>query len=174
MTRAYLDKFTRRGRSWLQDSQGRDLFARLADDGDQVVGAFCGNPHPLMVHWAGKRYETCAGEGCLHCMSGKKPQFRVLLNFYVPAERSMKVIAGGTGWFQNVYQLWKDYGTDGLLYRVTRHGRAGDCQTRYTIEPHETMTDGERAMVAGCLTHDLAQVARGQGGGRATTGRLAA
>jgi hypothetical protein len=57
-----MDKFTRRGRSWLRDSQGRDLFVKLANDGDQVVGAF-----------------------------------RMLLKFYVPAERSMKVIAGGAG-----------------------------------------------------------------------------
>jgi hypothetical protein len=100
-------------------------------------------------------------------MAGKKTQLRVLLNFYVPAERSMKVIAGGTAWFQSVY------GTDGLFSSMTSHGKAGDQQKRHTVEPHQAMTDEERITVAGCLPHELARVARGQAGGW-DSGRLAA
>jgi hypothetical protein len=38
-------------------SQG-GIFVRLANDGDKVVGAFCGEPFAREVVWTGERYET--------------------------------------------------------------------------------------------------------------------
>jgi hypothetical protein len=52
------------------------IFVRLANDGDKVVGVFCGEPDAREVHWTGERYEECAGEACAHCKAGTKVTLR--------------------------------------------------------------------------------------------------
>ena len=37
------------------------IFVRLANDGDTVVGAFCGEPDSREVHWTGDMYADCSG-----------------------------------------------------------------------------------------------------------------
>ena len=56
-----------------------DIFVRLANDGDKVVGAFLGDPLAREVHWNGERYEECPGpeSKCSHCAESKRPSLRV-------------------------------------------------------------------------------------------------
>jgi len=68
------------------------IFVRLANNGDKIVGAFCGDPYAREVIWTGERYEQFDENNSAH--QGKRPSLRVMLNFYVPAEGAMKVIEG--------------------------------------------------------------------------------
>ena len=60
------------------------IFVRLANNGDKIVGAFCGEPYAREVIWTGERYEQFDENNSAH--QGKRPSLRVMLNFYVPAE----------------------------------------------------------------------------------------
>jgi hypothetical protein len=152
-------------------------FVRLANDGDKVVGAFCGEPFPREVHWAGDKYEDCAGPGCAHCEGGKKPGFRAMLNFFVPAESAMKVFEGSSAWYENVVRVRAKYGLDKWLFEIERHGGAGDPKTTYSVLPETRIDDAMAAKIAAAELHDLAALAGGGGGANgasspAPTGRL--
>lgn len=134
------------------------IFIRLTNDGDKIVGAFCGEPHAKEVHWTGEKYEECKGEGCPYCAGGKRPSLRVLLNFYVPADKEMRVIEGGTVWFKDVLKVRDKYGLDKWLFEVERHGDAGDPKTSYSILPEEKIDDAQRAAIAAAERHDLANI----------------
>jgi len=137
------------------------IFVRLANNGDKVVGAFCGEPFAREVHWTGERYGECTGEGCSYCGTGKKPSLRVMLNFYVPAENAMKVYEGGTRWFKDLLKVRGKYGLDSWLFEVERHGEAGSTKTTYSILP-EVKIDGElRARMDAAELIDLAGLASG-------------
>jgi len=138
------------------------IFIRLAGDGDKVVGAFCGEPYPREVHWTGEKYVECEGEACEHCKPGKRPSLRVMLNFFVPAEGEMKVIEGGTVWFNDVLKVRRKYGLDNWLFEIERHGEAGDPKTTYSILPEEKI-DGElRAQIEAVDLHDLEGIGSGE------------
>lgn len=139
------------------------IFIRLANDGDKVVGVFCGEPYAREVHWNGERYEECAGPDtrCPACAEGKKPSLRVAMNFYVPAERAMKVIEGGSTWFKDLFKCRDKYGLESWTFEVERHGAAGDPKTTYTILPDEKLTDEQRAEIANVQLHDLPRVVSG-------------
>lgn len=141
------------------------IFIRLANDGDKVVGTFCGEPHAREVHWNGERYEECAAPDarCAACAEGKKPSLRVAMNFYVPAERAMKVIEGGSTWFKDLFKCRDKYGLDKWTFEVERHGAAGDPKTTYTILPDEKLTDEQRAEINAAQLHDLVRVVAGGG-----------
>lgn len=140
------------------------IFVRLANHGDKVVGAFCGEPYAREVHWTGERYEECTGEGCTHCGTGKKPSLRVMLNFFVPAENAMKIYEGGTRWFKDLLKIRGKYGLDSWLFEVERHGEAGSTKTTYSILP-EIKVDGElRAKIDAAELNDLAGLAGGDEG----------
>ena len=140
------------------------IFVRLANHGDKVVGAFCGEPYAREVHWTGERYEECTGEGCPHCGTGKKPSLRVMLNFYVPAESAMKIYEGGTRWFKDLLKIRGKYGLDSWLFEIERHGEAGSTKTTYSILP-EVKVDGElRAKIDAAELNDLAGLAGGDEG----------
>jgi hypothetical protein len=146
------------------------IFVRLANHGDKVVGAFCGEPYAREVHWTGERYEECTGEGCTHCGTGKKPSLRVMLNFFVPAESAMKIYEGGTRWFKDLLKIRGKYGLDSWLFEVERHGEAGSTKTTYSILP-EVKVDGDlRAKIDAIEPHDLASLASGDEGSTASAG----
>ena len=143
------------------------IFVRLVNNGDKVVGAFCGEPCAREVHWTGERYEECTTEGCPHCGTGKKPSLRVMLNLYVPAESAMKVYEGGTRWFKDLLKIRGKYGLNNWLFEIERHGEAGSTKTTYSILP-EVKVDGElRARLDAAEPHDLASLAGGDEGGAA-------
>lgn len=138
-------------------AQAGGIFVRLANNGDKVVGAFCGDPHTREVVWLGDHYEIFDADK----HKDKKPNLRVSINFYVPAEGKMKVIEGGTQWFKDVLKLREKYGLDTWLFEIERHGEAGDTKTKYTLLP-ETKIDADlRARMAPVLLHDLASLGVG-------------
>jgi hypothetical protein len=139
-------------------SQG-GIFVRLANDGDKVVGAFCGEPFAREVVWTGDRYETY--DAAVH--TDKRPSLRVSLNFYVPAENAMKVIEGGTVWFKDVLKIRDKYGVDKWLFEIERHGEAGNPKTTYSLLPEEKVTDELKAKIAACELHDLERLANSHG-----------
>ena len=137
------------------------IFIRMTGNGDRVIGAFCGEPFPREVVWTGDRYETYDPD--LH--TDKRSSLRVMINFYVPAERDMKVIEGGVAWFKDVLKVRDKYGLDKWLFEVERHGEAGDPKTTYTILPEEKLTAEFRDEIAGAGPHDLGALVSGDGGG---------
>ncbi|MBN1773205.1 MAG: hypothetical protein JXB32_18205 [Deltaproteobacteria bacterium] len=141
------------------------IFVRLANDGDKVVGAFLGDPLPREVHWTGERYEECTGaeNKCSQCAESKRPSLRVSMNFYVPAEKAVKVIEGGSTWFKDLLKCRDKYGLDRWTFEVERHGASGDPKTSYTILPDERLTDEQRGHLAGLQLHDLQKVVSGGG-----------
>ena len=75
------------------------IFVRLQNDGDKVVGVFCGEPHAREVFWDGQKYLDTAPEG-----APAKATLRVSLNFFVIAEGAMKIIEGNTTWFKDSHR----------------------------------------------------------------------
>lgn len=145
------------------------IFVRLANNGDKIVGAFCGEPYAREVIWTGERYEQFDENNSAH--QGKRPSLRVMLNFYVPAEGAMKVIEGGTVWFKDVLKVRDKYGLDKWLFEIERHGDAGDPKTTYSILPEEKLDDEMRARIAAAEPHDLKSIGAGNddGDGKSTT-----
>lgn len=135
------------------------IFVRLANNGDKIVGAFCGEPYAREVIWTGERYEQFDENNSAH--QGKRPSLRVMLNFYVPAEGAMKVIEGGTVWFKDVLKVRDKYGLDKWLFEIERHGDAGDPKTTYSILPEEKLDDEMRARIAAAEPHDLRSIGAG-------------
>jgi len=137
------------------------VFVRLANNGDKVVGAFCGEPHAREVHWTGERYEECTGDGCSFCAGGKKPSLRVMLNFYVPAEGAMKVYETGTRVFRDLLKLRAKYGLQSWLFEIERHGEAGSTKTRYSVLPEAQIDAALRAQIDAAELNDLANLGAG-------------
>jgi len=164
---------------------GSGLFVRLANDRDKVVGVFVGDPYARETHWTGERYEVCTGEGCSICAEGKRPNLRVSMNFYVPAERDLKIIEGGVTWFKDLLKARDKYGLDKWLFEIERHGAAGDPKTSYTILPEEKLTPEQIKEIDTLRLHDLPKVVLGgsdnfdsydkggSGGGETIDARLA-
>ena len=160
-----------------QHANAGGIFIRLTNNGDKVVGAFCGEPHAREVHWTGERYEECQGDGCPHCAGGKRPSLRVMLNFFVPDEGEMKIIEGGTTWFKDVLKVKSKYGIDKWLFEVERHGESGDPRTVYSILPEEKIDAEMRARIEAAELHDLASIGssdgdEGDGGGKPSGGPI--
>lgn len=142
-----------------QHANSGGIFVRLANNGDKIVGAFCGEPYAREVIWTGERYEQFDEANAAH--QGKRPSLRVMLNFFVPAENAMKVIEGGTVWFKDVLKVRDKYGLDKWLFEIERHGDAGDPKTTYSILPEEKLDDEMRARIAAAEIHDLKSIGTG-------------
>jgi hypothetical protein len=136
------------------------IFVRLANDGDKVVGAFCGEPDAREVHWTGERYEECAGPGCALCGAGTRPSLRVTINFWVAAENAMKVMEGGTMWFRDVLAVKDKYGLDRWTFEVKRVGKPKDPKTKYAILPETNLDEATKKRIAACPLHELAALGR--------------
>ncbi|MCG8423337.1 MAG: hypothetical protein MJE77_36005 [Proteobacteria bacterium] len=136
-----------------QHALQNSVFIRLANHGDKVVGAFCGEPFARETIWTGERYETYDETNPEH--TGKRPGLRVAVNFYVPAETAMKVMEGGSLWFKDVLKVRDKYGLDKWTFEIERHGEAGDSKTRYTILPESEIDEGLRAKIHAVKLHDL-------------------
>ena len=144
-----------------EHATSKNIFIRLANNGDKVVGVFCGDPFPNEVVWNGERYETFDPE--IH--TDKPPSLRVMVNFYVPAEHRMRVVEGGLTWFQSVVRVRDEYGLDKRLFQIERHGQAGDPLTVSAITPKDEITDALQREIAAAGLHDLAALVAGRGDG---------
>jgi hypothetical protein len=142
-------------------------FVRLQNDGDKIVGVFCGEPYAREVYWDGEKYSDTAPEG-----GGAKASLRVALNFYVPAEGAMKVIEGGTAWFKDVIEIREKYGIEKWIFEVKRRGKKGDPKTKYSILPETQVDDAMRARMKALPLHDLGSL--GAEGDRETAGASSA
>ena len=111
------------------------IFVRLQNDGDKIVGVFCGEPFAKEVYWDGQKYSDTPPEGV-----AAKPSLRVSLNFYVPAEGAMKIIEGGTAWFKDVLDVKDKYGLDKWSFEIKRRGKKGDPKTKYRSCPTRRST----------------------------------
>ncbi|MEZ4229068.1 MAG: hypothetical protein R3B89_07890 [Polyangiaceae bacterium] len=136
------------------------LFIRLGNDGDKVVGAFCGDPYPREVIWTGERYETYDASNPDHHVEGQRPSFRVALNFYVPAENTMKVLEVGTKTFKDILQCREKYTLEGWTFEVKRHGEG--TRTTYSVLPERQVDDVLRAKLNETELHDLHAIAGGR------------
>ncbi len=144
------------------------IFVRLVNNGDKIVGAFCGEPHAREVHWTGEKYEKCTGDAnCPICKTGKKPSLRVALNLFSLAEKSMKVIEGGAVWFRDILKVRDKYGLATWIFEVERHGEAKDPKTTYSILPEVKLSEEQKALIAAVKLHDLEAVCAGTQNGNA-------
>ncbi len=91
----------------------------------------------------------------------KPPILRISLNFYMPAENSMKIIEGGTYWFNDISALRDKYGLDNFLFEVQRRGDKGNTKTRYVILPDAQINDELRSTIQNTPLHDLEKIAAG-------------
>lgn len=135
-------------------SQG-GIFVRLENDGDKIVGAFCGDPHPREVIWTGEGYEPYDEDNPDH--KGKRPALKVAINFFVPGD-GMKIYEGGTRWFQDLLKVREKYGLDNWTFEIERKGAKGDTKTKYTLLPEDKIDAALRAQIAAAELHDLANM----------------
>jgi hypothetical protein len=135
------------------------IFVRLQNDGDKVVGVFCGEPYAKEVYWDGQKYSDTRPEG-----SAAKASLRVSLNIFVPAEGAMKIIEGGTAWFKDVLAVKDKYSLEKFSFEVTRRGKKGDPKTKYTILPDAPVDDAMRARIGAAGLHDLGSIGSGSDG----------
>ena len=137
------------------------LFIRLQNNGDKVVGVFVGEPLARDVLWTGERYEVFDDKNPAH--AGKRPSFRVSVNFWDTAERRMKVIEGGIAWFKDVLKVRDKYGLDDWSFEIERHGDSGDPKTTYSILPDQRLTDEQKQEIARAKLNDLTNAGSGEG-----------
>jgi len=131
------------------------VFVRLSNDGDKVVGAFCGEPFAREVLWTGEKYETYDPKNPEHQLEGKRPSLRVALNFYVPSENVMKVIEVGTQTFKDILRCRDKYTLTGWLYEIERHGEARSSRTTYSVLPEKQIDSELRGKLERAELNDL-------------------
>lgn len=146
----------------MADKHSNSIFVRLTNDGDKIVGVFCGDPHPREVVWTGEKYLDAENpEAAKHRQKGRQPSLRVALNLYVPADDAVKIYEMGTVVFKDVLKLREKYGLDKWAFEIERHGSKGDNKTSYTILPEHKLDDATLKKIAGLELHDLAKVTAG-------------
>jgi len=121
-------------------SQG-SIFVRLQNDGDAVVGVFCGEPYAREVYWDGEKYVEATADGPPAGATAKTPSLRVALNFYVPSEGTMKIVEGGTQWFRDLVNVREKYGLDKWLFEIKRHGKANGLAVRRPMYSGKSVAD---------------------------------
>ncbi len=138
-----------------QYTESGGLFIRLKNDGDSVLGVFCGDPHKRLVHWIdGSSYE-CTGEKCEHCSDGDKAKVRFMINFYATELKEMKIYEGGITWFKSVCKVRAKYGIDKRIFEIQRQGGAGDPKTTYTVLPDSEITPDIQQAIDKCPLNNL-------------------
>lgn len=138
-------------------AQAGGIFVRLANDGDKVVGAFCGEPHAREVVWNGTHFE--AFDPDKH--KNTRPALRVMINIYVPAEGRTKIIEVSSSVYRDICQLRRKYTTDKWLFEIERHGAAGSPRTKFSVLPDSQIDPELAARVAAAERHDLANIGVG-------------
>lgn len=142
-----------------RQSEKGGIFVRLKDNGNKVVGAFCGDPFAKEVVWTGQRYEEFDPANPAH--KGERVSLKVSLNFFVPTEGKMKVIEGSAAFFKSIVKVKEKYGLDNWLFEIERQGDAGDPKTKYSILPEEKINTDLRAQMNKAELHDLASIGAG-------------
>ena len=139
-------------------ASGDSIFVRLSEDGDRIVGVFLGEPCAREIVWTGTEYQNY--DPAKH--PGERPQLKIALNFFIPADGSLKIIEGGPVWFKDVLKVRDKYGLDKWTFEVQRHGAAKDPKTTYSILPEENVTPEMREQIASLKLHDIDAVTMGK------------
>jgi hypothetical protein len=141
------------------------IFVRLANNGDKVVGAFCGEPFAREVFWTGERFEPYDARNPAHHAAGKKPSLKIAVNFFVPAEGTMKVLEIGTQTFRDVAKCREKFKFNEWLFEIERHGESGSTKTKYSVLPDSKFDAATGAKIEAAKEHDLPAVVAGGDGG---------
>ena len=136
-------------------SASSGLLVRLANDGDSICGVFRGEVHIRWVIWTGKRYEAAGVVTPSPNVLGREKKLRMSFNFYVPAEKAMKVIEGGRPWFREVIEKTTKFGADTWIFRIERHGAARDPRTIHAVTRYRRIDADLRAEIEAAKLHDL-------------------
>ena len=122
---------------------------RLNTPGDFVVGAFCGEPRGLDVHWFGERFRICKGKDCPYCAKRKRG-FVVPHNFYLYGEGSIEIVELSTK-FESLSDVRAEHRFEDWWFKVERTS----CKT-FTIEPFRKLTRQDKAKIRAAELNDLA------------------
>lgn len=122
---------------------------RLNVPGDFVVGAFCGEPRGLDVHWFGDRFRICHGAGCRYCLT-RRVSFVVPINFYLYGEGVVEIVELSSK-FETIGSIKAKYPFEDWWYKVERTS----CKT-FSIEPHGRLSQQDRSRVRRAELNDLA------------------
>lgn len=115
-----------------------------------------------------------SAEGAKSIKQGKTPSLRVAVNFYVPAEKVMKVYEMGAATFKALFKLREKYGLDRWFFEVERRGKSGDPKTMYSILPEQKLDEATRAELAGLKRYELAKIVHGDGNDETVGGEVVA
>lgn len=137
-------------------------YLKLQNDGDSVVGAFCGDPFAREVLWTGTGYEDFDEHNPDH--QGQQPSSRIAFNFYVPALQSMKVFECGVRTAEDILRVVQKYGRDAWLFEIRRRGEKGSPKTSYSILPDNQVSAALAEEMASAQLHDLSRRGGNRGG----------
>ncbi len=130
-------------------------FARLVNDGDAALLAFCGEPFSREVVWVGNHYE--AYDPRYHI--GMRASPRLMINIYLPGADTMRIMEGGIRWLHALCKIRKEYDLNAWIFEVKRHGEAGDPRAVHTLTPERKISPAEHRAIASLKLHDLSALA---------------
>lgn len=128
------------------------LWLKLANDKDQAVVVFLGEPHGREVCFIDNR--TVPFDEKLRA-AGHKPSFRVSLNVANLETKEVKVLELGVSFFKDLVRVRDKYGLGSWAFEVTRAGAAKDPRTQYTLLPDKQLTPEQQREFAALPLHDL-------------------
>ncbi len=135
------------------DEMSDTMFVAL-EKGEKIAGVFIGEPHPKEVMWTGERYvELGSPEGKELIRHGKKPTFRAAINFFIPAEDSVKIFEMSAPTFRTLFKMRRKYGLEGYAFEIEKQSKS-----KYSILPDAPLSERERAKIKTLELHDLAQI----------------
>ena len=105
---------------------------RLHSPGDFVIGAFCGEPRGLDVHWFGERFRICRGSECPYC-SKRKLGLVVPHNFYLYGEHKIAIVELSFK-FEDIGQVKQQHPFNDWWFQIERTS----CKT-YSVEPQSRL-----------------------------------
>jgi hypothetical protein len=143
----------------LAEKHSGGKYIKLQNDGDKVVGKFCGDPFAREVFWDGKQYHNSKPE-----TGNAKASLRVSINLF--SEGEMKVIDLNAKTFETLCEIRDKYGLDKKFFEIKRHGKKGDTGTRYTILPEKD--DIDPALLVQIARTPLNDLTKGESAGEET------
>jgi Fe-S-cluster containining protein len=105
----------------------------------------------------------CAGTGCATCAAGETPVEAVFVNFFVLAERAMRVLVGDLDWLEDVLAIGRRFGLPGTAYSVENRGHGPTGLPRWLVLPSGPLGREDGDLVAQTPLYALDRVACGEG-----------
>lgn len=139
-----------------ESHKGGGLYVRLENDGDKIVGVFCGDPFTREVFWNDKaeKFEDFTPE---HKAAGKKSSAKFKMNFFVLESKEMKIFELNIMTFKDVLKVKEKYGLENWAFEVSRSGKKDDTKTTYAILPEEKLSTELRETISKAELHDLSK-----------------